>query len=325
MDVARYRVRPQALFNGGLGHGVVEAAAAMPDVDDHAALLGFQRGGDHLALLHRVVAGAAVGMRQDVARAQQVEQLAQVAGRIADVAHEAPPGPRALECFERAPERLEAVGADHIERLAHLHAEQHVLVLCQRLGRQVDLRVVDVQHLTDRETGQPDRRDVQEAQDAAARLGDDVMLERREVVRTGIAGTDVRGGGRVGHQFIGRQPDRRALREHMGMQVDQARCDELARRVEHLGGGRHCNVGLDSGDAGVADSDVATGMQVLARIDDVAALDDEVELVRPPDAELGPGRAAQHQRWRRTAGSENEIAPGDCVHDEPRLWTLRRG
>ena len=64
-----------------LRHRVVEAAAAMADVENHAALLGGERRRQQLAVLHDVgelagdVGRAGIGMRQHVARPQQVEDL----------------------------------------------------------------------------------------------------------------------------------------------------------------------------------------------------------------------------------------------------------
>ena len=44
----------QPCCNRRLGHRVVEAAAAVADVEDHAALLGGERRGQQLAVLHDV-------------------------------------------------------------------------------------------------------------------------------------------------------------------------------------------------------------------------------------------------------------------------------
>ena len=51
--------------------------------------LAARAAGQQLAVLHGVVAGAAVGVREDVARPQQVEQIGQIPGRRADVTHHA--------------------------------------------------------------------------------------------------------------------------------------------------------------------------------------------------------------------------------------------
>ena len=96
VDVGGDRVGRRALRDRRLGHRVVEAAAAVADVEVHAALLGFERRRQQLAVLHDVgelagdVGRAGVAMRQDVARPQQVEDLRHELRRLdaADVAHD---------------------------------------------------------------------------------------------------------------------------------------------------------------------------------------------------------------------------------------------
>ena len=63
MDVGGDRVRPDALGNRGFGDGVVEAAAAVADVEDDAALLRGEGGRQQLAVLDDVgaLAGVAFG------------------------------------------------------------------------------------------------------------------------------------------------------------------------------------------------------------------------------------------------------------------------
>ena len=63
------------------------------------------------------------------------------------------------------------------------------------------------------------------------------------------------------------------------MQIDQPGSDQLARCIEQALGARRRNVGFDRLDHAVADADVALAAQVLARVEHVAALDDQIELV----------------------------------------------
>ena len=82
VDVGGDRVGRRALRDRRLGDRVVEAAAAVADVEDDAALLRGERRRQQLAVLHDVgeVAGdvrrAGVAVGEDVAGAQQVEDLA---------------------------------------------------------------------------------------------------------------------------------------------------------------------------------------------------------------------------------------------------------
>ena len=130
----------------------------MADVDDDPALLGGQRRRQELAVLHRVVAGAAVGVREDVAGPQQVEQVGEIARRRADVAHHACVATGQLGSPDRTTQRLQPVLADHVVGDPHLHTERRVRILADDLGAAVDVGVVDVEHLAGREpASQPDR------------------------------------------------------------------------------------------------------------------------------------------------------------------------
>ncbi len=105
-----------------LGDRVVEAAAAVADVEHDAALLGGQRRRQQLAVLHDVgelagdVGRARIAVGEDVAGAQQVEDLAHQLRRLdaADVAHDLGAGAGHLAGLDRALQRLEAVLGDHV-------------------------------------------------------------------------------------------------------------------------------------------------------------------------------------------------------------------
>ena len=80
------------------------------------------------------------------------------------------------------------------------------------------------------------------------------------------------------------------------MQVDQAGRHQLAAGVEHAQRARRRNVGFDRLDQAVADADVALAAQLLARVEHVAALDHQVELV--VRAHGGARRTGQRGRER---------------------------
>jgi hypothetical protein len=58
MNVGRNGVGRTALRNGGFGHGVIETAATVADVEDHATLLGRKHRRDEVAILHDIGEGA---------------------------------------------------------------------------------------------------------------------------------------------------------------------------------------------------------------------------------------------------------------------------
>ena len=63
----------------------------------------------------------------------------------------------------------------------------------------------------------------------------------------------------------------------MRVQVDEAGRDELARRVDDLRRGLGRDVAVDGGDPVAGDRDVEAALVPAARIDDVAAADQQVE------------------------------------------------
>src|SRR5262249_19800600 len=70
-----------ALLDGRFGYRIVEAAATVADVEDHAALLGGERRWQQPAVLHDIgeVAGeigeSRIAMGENIARPQLVENL----------------------------------------------------------------------------------------------------------------------------------------------------------------------------------------------------------------------------------------------------------
>jgi hypothetical protein len=126
------------------------------------------------------------------------------------------------------------------------------------------------------------------------------MFERRE-------GADARahvGGGRCeGHQLVRRQADAGAV-EHVGVKIGQAGANEIAVGLERLLGHRGRDFRLDCGDQRVADADVAGRAQVLARVEHVAAADDEVLGIAGSERRSGRKRApTDAERDRRRAGA----------------------
>jgi hypothetical protein len=128
-----------------------------------------------------------------------------------------------------------------------------------------------------------------------ARLPDHVAAEGREIVRAGVARRDAGCRSLMRHKLVGRDADRGAVRIDVAVQVDQAGRHQLAVGTEHAVCARCRDVGLERLDHPEADADVALAAQILARIEHVAALDHEIELVvRPHRGECG--RAGKRKR-----------------------------
>jgi hypothetical protein len=83
------------------------------------------------------------------------------------------------------------------------------------------------------------------------------------------------------------------------MQVDQARRHQFARGIDGLGGAGGGDLVLDRLDNAPANADVAFSAQRLARVEHVAALDHEIELVVRPHRGVGAaGRGSDSRRSR---------------------------
>ena len=225
-----------------LGHGKVETAAAMADVEDHAALLGGQRGRQQLAVLHDIgedaghVRRTGISVGQHVARPQQVQNVGhQRAGLDAADMHHHYGRPAAhLAGLNSALERFEAVFEDHVLRHPHLDADQEVLIFRQPHGAGFDLRIVDVVELRDRESRQAVVGDMEKRVHPRPRLRHDVAAQRRKVVDAGIAGRHHGRGALKLHQLVGGNADRRTVGIDVAMQIDQAGHDQFARGVDAL-------------------------------------------------------------------------------------------
>ena len=247
-------------------------------------------------------------MSEDIADAQEVEDLRHQLPRLhsADVTHHLRAGPGLLTGGDGAPERLEPVSGDHVLRHPHLDPEHHVGVLGDRLGGVVDPREIDVVELRHGKAGEPHVGDVHEREQARARLRADVAAEGGDVVGAGIARRHAGRGALAGDQLVGRDADRRAIGIHVGMKIDQSWRHQLPAGVEHAQRARRRNVRLDRFDKAVADADVASASQRLARIQHVAPLDHEIKFVVRAH---GRKRLAAHAgRERQRAGRREQTS-----------------
>ena len=227
---------PQPTGNRHFRHGEVETAAAMADIEHHAALLGGQRRRQQFSILHDVgessgnVRRAGIGMGEDIARPQQVENLRhQFPGLdAADMHHHLGRPAAHFAGLDGALQRLRTMLGDDVLRHPDLHAEQEIRIFGQRHRAGFHLRIIDVVEFGDREAGQAVVGDMDEGVNPRPRLRHDVAAQRGEVVDAGIARRHHRGGGLRLHQFVGGNADRRAIRVDVGMQIDQAGRHKLA-------------------------------------------------------------------------------------------------
>jgi hypothetical protein len=109
----------------------------------------------------------------------------------------------------------------------------------------------------------------------------------------------------------------------MGMDVYQARRHQLAGDIEHAQRALPRDVGLHCLDHAPTDADVATPAQVLAGIEHLAALDDEVELVvRARGGERGTATHCAGADRQQRSGLGEELAAGRNVHGVSSVLSL---
>ena len=175
-------------------------------------------------------------------------------------------------------QRRRAVDAARAAPDPHLDADDHVAVLVRDLDR-LDRRhqphllaLADHHGLGERvDAGE---RDVQVGEDAHRRRLDHVLAEAREVARPRAAGVD-RGGDAGGAAEILRvDAERGAAPVHVRVQVDQAGRDDVALHVAHFG--RVAEIVADLRDLAAGERHVGDAVDVLRRVDDAPALQDEI-------------------------------------------------
>ena len=248
-------------------------------------------------------------MGENIAGTQQVKNFDHQRDVLdpADMHHHAAAGAGHLASLDGALERLGAVVRDYILRHAHLDADRDIGVFRHRLGAGLHLGVVEIVKLRQRKRRQPDIGDVHEGIEPGAGLRHDEAAKAGEIAGAGIARRHAGGGALERHQLVGRDPDGGAIGVDMGMQVDEPGRHQPAAGVQHPQGPRGRDIGLDGLDHAVADADIAPAAQSLARIEHIAALDDEIELiVRPHGGECRRRGAGQGEG----GGALQDVASG---------------
>jgi hypothetical protein len=98
----------------------------------------------------------------------------------------------------------------------------------------------------------------------------------------------------------------------MGVQVDQSRRDKFAGRAQHLEALVGGNVLSDRLDHPVANADVPLGPQILAGVQHLTALDQEVELIVGPHGR--DSRAACRGKGETGCGVRKELTAREREH-----------
>ena len=301
VQVGRDGIGKEAFLDGRHRNAPDEAAAAMPDVEDHAALASLvkrrvQAAGRGVELRPQ----SGVHMRVDVAFSQLPrDRLGHGAlGRCpAKIDHDRNlgDGARLDAPLDGRPLRPAVVG--------RLDPDDHVLVLERHLGRRLRLHVGEI--LLVLPAAHPVADDVQERQDARPRPVDDPVLEIREVTPPRAAGV---------HHGRDARPERESVRVdavvarvgtslarpgvHVNVDIDESRGDVKAGNVDDLERAGRLDLGLDRRDLPVLNGDVAHGADFVFGIDHVAAAQKQV-ILRLLCRRHGRQKYRQEQRRER--------------------------
>ena len=237
-------------------------------------------------------------MREDVALLQHPQEV-----RLDRPVHH-DRQPRGIGDFARRLQHLDVVRQITVFAVhADLDAEQAIAIGFDRPdGRpRVDHARIEIDFVQDDEA---DGRDVEQRVDSRGRPVDDVLAETGKRAGAARAAIEDRRDAGLEPDDVRIDAERNAVLVDVRMQVDQSRRDQLALGVEHLTGLVRRDVRGDARDASVGDGDVAFRREILRRIDDVAAGNQEI-------VGLLGGRCLR--RWRRLRGRCTEAAErGDC-------------
>src|SRR5262249_60926938 len=128
-------------------------------------------------------------------------------------------------------------------------------------------------------------------EEAGARLRDHPVPKASKGMPSRIAGGDACGGGGEGDQLIGRQPNPGDEWIVVGMEVDEARGDQLTGCINALYRPIRGNGGSDGRDLSILDPNIPWSSEVLAGIEHVAPGDQEIERER----RVGRVEATRHR------------------------------
>ena len=263
-----------------------------PDVEDDAALARLQQIGQQLALVVEHGHPAQVDVGIDVAGAQVLQhQILErpLGAEAAEIDHH-----RYVRDFARFHGAVHA-GPIRGGVVRGLDSHHQVFVLQRARGGGFRIHVGGV--LLDFAAAHAVAHDVHEGQHARAGAVDHAVLEVGEVAPAGAAGIDHGGDAgaeseavRVDAVIAGVGVARAGAGIDVDVNIDEAGGDVKPGSIHCLVRARRGDFAFDGGDFAVAHGDVAHGVDAVLAVDDVAALDEQVELGL---RECGAG---QHQK-----------------------------
>ena len=211
---------------------VVEAAAAVPHIKEHAPLPRFPHLRHHRPrIVHHAVARALITMGHHIAGPQQGEHIH----------NRHPPGdvyhhrhPRPLGRLHRQLQGLSPILADLETALPHLDADAVLLPVVGHKRRALWIAVLQIDHLPHRPTGQTNRRNMHEPQNLGPRRLDHIIDKPLEVGPPRASSIDDRRHARGQAQRIAANAPSRASRVEVRVDIDPTRRQDFAGQVNRL-------------------------------------------------------------------------------------------
>ena len=256
---------------------------------------------------------------QDVARAQQREDLVQVRRSYPDVDHQ-----RQLDLIGQLPGQAQRFETDPAGRLhidPGLDAQDGVAVGLHDLARQIEVAVVEVGQLVGGRD-EPDRRDVQEREDARLAPFDHMATEARKAVAARRPGVEPSGDPRARRDRIRLDSPVCGAPVDVRVQIEQAGRHHQPRGVQRRSDPLAGKGAVHRGDDAAPDPDVHPPQQPAAGVHHLAALDDQIKVhglssPRLTSFRAQPGHPAQRRRPVAGAAAVRALATAGATPCRP--------
>lgn len=260
VHIARDGTGGEVLFERGFGDVPAEGAGAVAYVKADAVGDDFTDfGQDAHVGVHDAAFAGAIGMGDDVAFSEEVENFGEGRKCAADVDHERKAD--GVGCFAGHAEGLEVMAAGDVFGETDLDAEDDVAIRFDGFDGELGIGEAEVDQLAPGvvggEGGLADDGDIEKGHDARVDDVDDVLAQAGKCVRAGGTGVDDCGdafGDAVG---IGGNAEGGDAIVDVNVDVDEAGGYEFASRVDDLAGLGLGNGFRDARDFAAGDCDVA--------------------------------------------------------------------
>ncbi len=252
----------------------------MADVEQHATLARLQHD-----LFHRALRGGGrirkrpECMGENVARTEPSDHLLVARRRMVDMRHQRHAD---FVCdLKRDFERHDPRGARGVEAYSHLDADDEVAVLLRHLDGVDRIHQPELLALADhdpmRKAEDAGMRNMQIGEDADLARLDHVFPETREISRAGAAGVDRRGDAGAAAKLLGVDAERGAAPIDVGVQIDQARGDDVARHIAQFGSRIDLEFVSDHDHLAGGEGDIHHGIKLLGGVNHPTAAQDQIE------------------------------------------------